>query len=855
MGFLSKHLSRQGLPAIDAAVADLAPSVITTIIEPPQPVARPAAPPSTPLIILDRFAGPDDLEALLPALSAAIEISLDLETTHLTPWLAPNSFSKSFKIGGRTTRAKYQADHPGCTIDATPRARILALETDNGVICAIDLDLLTPPQKRDLIAAIARPDAIWVGHNLGFDLSWLNHISPGAKPGRIIDTMLLATACRPDLEYEIIARVARSGDAPTGITGDLKAKIEKRAQGKESRDQNSAGSLSLDLLSMHLLSEKLDKACQAPQNWMPSYLSPGHLSYCLGDIKAPRLLARRMLGIRGDLDTPISAVIDAIDKHAGGPAYRIFERAIPRLVQMQHTGLRIDPEASAEYRQRLIDETRPAVDHLITLAPELAPFAAQLGDPDQGLTEDLKAAIDASFIARTGRGLPKTDAGNASTTIKALKMEFPGEPLVDALATAQAGGKKISMLDDYLALADANHRTHPLTSIGTVTGRTTSQKPNLQNMPKDKEFRGIFTAALGYKIIASDYSAVEMRIAACLAERNYARFVKSGLAIPDWITKSAPPPFSKIMAAIRAGTPATPLLPTTWPLPEPNRDTCKIGDWAIYYATRYAVVLCRLQAAGMRLKDGFIMSDIEKMALPSAIKNRIDPHLVTALQLEARAGRFDLEGHSRSLDYVTSLSLDQRAALKNKMSKKRGEAKAPNFGLLYGMAAPGLHTYGITTYGLSWSLDDATAARAGWFELYPEIDLWHLQSKLVSREKAPVFKYKKLVGMNDGGKLYHGSTLSGRPVCGAEMRDACNYSDQGTGAEIALDAMARFPDWLAACLVNFVHDEFVFEVPDHDVDRAIVELEAAMMAAGDAALDRFGIPCELETTTGDHWIH
>jgi 3''-5'' exonuclease. len=374
MGFLSKHISRQGLPAIDAEVTASVLPVIPAIIEPTAHVARPVAPPSTPLIILDRFSGPDDLEALLPVLHDATEISLDLETTHLTPWLAPNSFSKSFKIGGHTTRARYQADHPGCTIDATPRARILSLETDNGVICAVDLDLLTQPQKRALLAAIARPEAVWAGHNLGFDLSWLNHILPGAKPGRIIDTMLLATACRPDLEYEIIARVAKSGDAPTGILGDLKAKIEKRAQGKESRDQNSAGSLSLDLLSMHLLAEKLDKAYQAPQNWMPSYLGEGHLSYCLGDIKAPRLLARRMLSLRGDLDTPISAVLDAIEKHPGGPAYRIFERAIPRLIQMQHTGLRIDPEASAEYRQQLIDQGRPALAHLIDLAPELAPF-------------------------------------------------------------------------------------------------------------------------------------------------------------------------------------------------------------------------------------------------------------------------------------------------------------------------------------------------------------------------------------------------------------------------------------------------------------------------------------------------
>jgi DNA polymerase-1 len=49
---------------------------------------------------------------------------------------------------------------------------------------------------------------------------------------------------------------------------------------------------------------------------------------------------------------------------------------------------------------------------------------------------------------------------------------------------------------------------------GTNTGRFTSSKPNMQQVPQDKSIRALFKASPGNKIITADYSQIELRIIA-----------------------------------------------------------------------------------------------------------------------------------------------------------------------------------------------------------------------------------------------------------------------------------------------------------------------------------------------------
>jgi DNA polymerase I len=57
-----------------------------------------------------------------------------------------------------------------------------------------------------------------------------------------------------------------------------------------------------------------------------------------------------------------------------------------------------------------------------------------------------------------------------------------------------------------------------ITQIGTKTGRPTSSKPDLLNMPNDKAFRSVFLPDEGHLMIVIDYSQMELRILAELSQ-------------------------------------------------------------------------------------------------------------------------------------------------------------------------------------------------------------------------------------------------------------------------------------------------------------------------------------------------
>jgi DNA polymerase-1 len=176
------------------------------------------------------------------------------------------------------------------------------------------------------------------------------------------------------------------------------------------------------------------------------------------------------------------------------------------------------------------------------------------------------------------------------------------------------------------------------------------------------------------------------------------------------------------------------------------------------------------------------------------------------------------------------------------------------------MSAAGLHRYGISNYGLNWTLEEATQARSAWFELYPEFRLWHFwtkytQSRKINQGKCLLWNSysQQLVVPEFLARIYQPTTLIGRPFAVLnDFKQALNYQDQGSGADILAHAIALLPEEVASMMLMPVHDELVLQVPANDIEDVKRTVVATMVRAAAEVLGGF-IPVEVEPVVGDVW--
>jgi len=122
------------------------------------------------------------------------------------------------------------------------------------------------------------------------------------------------------------------------------------------------------------------------------------------------------------------------------------------------------------------------------------------------------------------KGLKKT-AGGARSTRESELAKLKGEhPIIDDILLYRELQKLLSTyIDNIPAMVDSGGRLHTtLNQTGTTTGRFSSTNPNLQNIPTSEGMgsavRDMFIADKGHKLLSFDYSQIEMRILAALAE-------------------------------------------------------------------------------------------------------------------------------------------------------------------------------------------------------------------------------------------------------------------------------------------------------------------------------------------------
>ncbi len=182
------------------------------------------------------------------------------------------------------------------------------------------------------------------------------------------------------------------------------------------------------------------------------------------------------------------------------------------LSRIERNGVLIDSAMLAQQSLEL-------ANHIIALeqhAHDLAGQVFNLASPKQ-IQEILYEQQNLPILKKTPKGQPST----AESVLQELALDYPLPKLILAFRSMS---KLKSTYTDKLPqqVDDKTGRVHTsYHQAVAATGRLSSSDPNLQNIPirsaEGRKIRQAFIAAEGHKLIAADYSQIELRIMAHLS--------------------------------------------------------------------------------------------------------------------------------------------------------------------------------------------------------------------------------------------------------------------------------------------------------------------------------------------------
>ena len=636
--------------------------------------------------VLTRLAdklGAPPAEAAPPPAEAAYKLIRDLKA--LEAWVADATAAGLVAVDTETTSLDaMRARLVGVSLALTPgRACYIPLaHRPPGGDGELDLggggDLLEGqiPLERALAALkplLEDPSVLKIGQNLKYDMVVLAKY--GVEVAPLDDTMLLSYVLEGGLHGHGMDELA---ELHLGHRTIKFAEVAGSGKGRVTFDKVA-------------LDKALDYAAE-----------DADVTLRLHQALKPRLLAERMTTVYETLERPL----------------------VPVLAAMETAGIKVD----RDQLRRLSNDFAQRAAELESEIHGLAGRPFTIGSPKQ-LGEVL---FDELGLEGGGR---KTKTGAYATGAEVLQgLAALGHDLPARVLDWRQLTKLKSTYTDALQeqIDPATGRVHTSFSQAVAsTGRLSSNDPNLQNIPvrteEGRKIRRAFVAEQGHRLLSVDYSQIELRLAAHIAEVD-------------------------------------------------------------------------------ALKDAFHEGQ--------------DIHAITASQVFG----------------VPVAGMDPMV---------RRQAKAINFGIIYGISPFGL------AQNLGIAQGDAKAYIEAYFQRYPGIKDYMERTKALCREQGYV------------------TTLFGRKVHMPGIKDknparrnfseraAINAPIQGAAADIIKRAMIRVPKALAeaklsARMLLQVHDELLFEVPEAELDETSAVVRQVMEGAAVPAVE-LSVPLVADAGIGDTW--
>jgi DNA polymerase-1 len=199
----------------------------------------------------------------------------------------------------------------------------------------------------------------------------------------------------------------------------------------------------------------------------------------------------------------------------GTRVYELVDRPlIPVVAAMERAGIKVDRDALSRLSGQFAQEMARLEEAIHAEAGQ--PFAI-------GSTQQLGAILFEKMGLKGGK---KGKSGAYSTDVTVLeKLKAEGSVISGLVLDWRQLAKLKSTYTDALQqqINPVTGRVHTSYSLtGAQTGRLSSTDPNLQNIPirteTGRQIRDAFVAELGNVILAADYSQIELRLAAHMAD-------------------------------------------------------------------------------------------------------------------------------------------------------------------------------------------------------------------------------------------------------------------------------------------------------------------------------------------------
>ena len=399
------------------------------------------------------------------------------DETQLDIWLEKLAKADAFAFDTETTSIDYmEAKLVGLSFccEAGKAAYVPMAHNYEGAPVQLAMELVL--SKIRLL--LENPEKTIIGQNLKYDISVMARHGVSIK-AKVIDTML---------ESYVLNSVAsrhNMDDLALNYLGLSTVHFEDIA-GKGAK-QLTFNQIELDKAG-HYAAEDAD------------------ITFRLHQVLWPRLQAEgRLASVYQDIEIPL----------------------VPILSDVERGGVLLDEEQL----KRQSRELEKRLHELEQEAYGLAGEEFNLGSPKQ-LQQIFFQKLGLPVIKKTPKGQPST----AEPVLQELALDYP---LPKVIMEYRGLSKLKSTYTDQLPkqIAQSTGRIHTsYHQAVTATGRLSSSDPNLQNIPirtqEGRRVRRAFIAPDGYKIMAADYSQIELRIMAHLSQdKGLIHAFKNGLDI------------------------------------------------------------------------------------------------------------------------------------------------------------------------------------------------------------------------------------------------------------------------------------------------------------------------------------